>query len=185
MALLARDTPRELPDFQFSDVSGNDLSLSRFRGRFILINVWATWCLPCKEEMASLDRLASQVSGQDLTILPISIDVSRAAGVLGFYKRLGLKNLSIYIDPSKRVMDALSVTGIPTTILIDREGREISRIGWAGTMGCARKREAHFGNCCAVSQRPARMSLPRRSSARGLSSCAFSQRPGRGTTVIL
>lgn len=127
LVLVVHDKPRPLPDFQFSDASGNGLSLNRFRGTFILVNVWATWCPPCKQEMASLDRLASLVAEKNLKILPISIDVSESAGVSAFYERLGLKNLPTYVDPSKRVMDALAITGIPTTMLIDPEGREIAR----------------------------------------------------------
>jgi thiol-disulfide isomerase/thioredoxin len=128
VALLVHDTPRQLPDFKFSDGSGKSLSLSRFRGTFILVNVWATWCPPCKEEMASLDHLASLVLDIELKILPISIDVSEFGGVRAFYLQLGLKKLPIYVDPSKKVMDALAITGIPTTLLIDREGREIARM---------------------------------------------------------
>lgn len=128
IALSVHYEPRQVPEFQFSDAAGNSLSLNRFRGTFILVNVWATWCLPCKEEMTSLDRLASLIAEKDLKILPISIDVTESAGVRAFYERLGLTNLPTYVDPTKRVMDALAITGIPTTLLIDREGHEIARM---------------------------------------------------------
>jgi hypothetical protein len=78
--------------------------------------------------MASLDHLALLFAKKDLKIIPISIDVSGAPVVRSFYKRLGLNNLSIYVDPSKRVMDALAIIGIPTTLLIGRDGREIGRM---------------------------------------------------------
>jgi len=78
--------------------------------------------------MASLNHLAQIYEKKDLTIMPISIDVSGTSAVRYFYKRLGLNELPIYLDPSKKVMDALRVTGIPTTLLINRDGLEIARV---------------------------------------------------------
>ena len=126
--LVAHSSPQEVTDFVFSDGSTRDLTLAHFRGTPILVNVWATWCPPCKEEMASLDHLALLFANKNIKIVPISIDVSGALTVRSFYERLGLNNLSIYVDPSKNVMDALRITGIPTTILIGRDGREIGRM---------------------------------------------------------
>ena len=126
--LVAHNTPQGLTDFTFSDGSGRNLTLDHFRGTFILVNVWATWCAPCKEEMASLDHLVLLLANKNITIVPISIDASGAPSVQSFYERLGLKNLSIYVDPAKNLMDALAITGIPTTLLIGRDGREIGRM---------------------------------------------------------
>jgi thiol-disulfide isomerase/thioredoxin len=125
--LVAHSSPREVTDFAFSDGSMRDLTLAHFRGTPILVNVWATWCPPCKEEMASLNHLSLLFANKNIKIVPISIDVSGALTVRSFYERLGLNNLSIYVDPSKNVMDALRITSIPTTILIGRDGREIGR----------------------------------------------------------
>jgi peroxiredoxin len=129
--LRIHQAPHPLAEFTFSDGSGRSLTLSRFRGTFILLNVWATWCPPCKEEMASFDHLASLFAKKGLTIVPISIDVSGASEVRYFYKKLGLNMLPIYVDPSKSVMRALAVTGIPTTLLINRDGLEIARVAGA------------------------------------------------------
>jgi thiol-disulfide isomerase/thioredoxin len=126
--LVARSSPRELTDFTFSDGSGRNLTLDRFRDNFVLVNVWATWCTPCKDEMASLNHLALLLANKNIKIVPISIDVSGLIAVRSFFERLRLNNLSIYVDPSKNVMDALGITGIPTSILIDRNGREIGRM---------------------------------------------------------
>jgi|EndMetStandDraft_5_1072996.scaffolds.fasta_scaffold11877_2 thiol-disulfide isomerase/thioredoxin len=125
--LVAHNTPQGLTDFTFSDGSGRNLTLDNFRGTLILVNVWATWCPPCKEEMASLNHLVLLLANKNIKIVPISVDVSGTLTVRSFYERLGLNNLSIYVDPSKNVMDALGITGIPTTILIGRDGREIGR----------------------------------------------------------
>jgi thiol-disulfide isomerase/thioredoxin len=126
--LVAHTSSRELTEFTFSDGSRRNLTLEHFSDTVILVNVWATWCPPCKEEMASLNHLALLFANKDLKIVPISIDVSGAETVRLFYERLGLNNLPIYVDPSKNVMDALGITGIPTTILIGRDGREIGRM---------------------------------------------------------
>ena len=126
--LLVHSSPRRLADFTFSDGSGRSLTLNHFRGTLVLVNVWATWCPPCKEEMASLNHLAFLFAGKSLKIVPISIDVSGATAVRSFYERLGLHKLPIYVDPSKRVMDALAIRNIPTTLLIDRLGSEIGRM---------------------------------------------------------
>jgi thiol-disulfide isomerase/thioredoxin len=126
--LIVHSPPRGLIDFTFSDGSEHNLTLDHFRGGLVLVNVWATWCPPCKDEMASLNHLALLFADKNIKIVPISIDVSGAISVRSFYERLGLNNLLIYVDPSKNVMDALGITGIPTTILIDRDGREIGRM---------------------------------------------------------
>ena len=126
--LRVSNIPRQLVTFTFSDESERSHTLDDFHGKFILLNVWATWCPPCKEEMASLNHLAQIYEKKDLTIMPISIDVSGTSAVRYFYKRLGLNELPIYLDPSKKVMDALRVTGIPTTLLISRDGLEIARV---------------------------------------------------------
>ena len=126
--LAVHSSPRGLPGFTFSDGSGHNLTLDHFRGTFALVNIWATWCSPCKNEMASLDHLALVIAGKNIKIVPISVDVSGTLAVRSFFERIGLKNLSIYVDPTKNVMDALNIRGIPTTILIDRNGREIGRM---------------------------------------------------------
>ena len=125
---VVHHSTRALTDFTFSQGSSRNLSLEDFRGTHILVNVWATWCRPCQEEMASLNHLALLLANKDIKIIPISIDVSGPVAVRSFYERLALNNLSIYVDPAKNVMGALGVTGIPTTILIGRDGREIGRV---------------------------------------------------------
>ena len=115
------------PELTLTDTKGVSHSIADYRGQVVLVNLWATWCPPCKEEMASLNHLSLLFANKNIKIVPISIDVSGALTVRSFYERLGLNNLSIYVDPSKNVMDALRITSIPTTILIGRDGREIGR----------------------------------------------------------
>lgn len=125
--LSLHERPRQLSLIRFNDGAGRSITLNHFHGRFILLNVWATWCTPCTEEMASLNRLASLFDEKDLMIVPISVDPSGAPTVRAFYSKLDLDRLNIYVDPSKKVMHALTVIGIPTTLLIDRDGFEIGR----------------------------------------------------------
>ena len=126
--LSTHNSPRQLQEFAFSDGSGRSLTLGSFHDSFLLVNVWATWCPPCRDEMASLDHLAQLFADRRIEIVPISIDVSGVSSVRHFYAKLGLRNLSIYVDPSKEVMDALGVIGIPTTLLVDPQGREVARM---------------------------------------------------------
>lgn len=123
----ALSKPRPLPELRFVDGEGRPLSLKDFRGRTVLLNIWATWCIPCRKEMPSLDRLQAAFDKSKLLVLPLSIDQKGAAVVLPFYRELGLKSLGIYIDTSGRASFDLNALGVPTTLLIDREGREIGR----------------------------------------------------------
>jgi thiol-disulfide isomerase/thioredoxin len=125
--LNLHEDPRPLAKFEFQDEAGQKYTLDKFRGTFVLVNIWATWCPPCKEEMPSLNSLASHFSTKRLTIIPISVDVSGAIPARRFFTELGLNSLSLYVDPSANVMHALAVVGIPTTVLINRDGLEIAR----------------------------------------------------------
>ncbi len=121
------DEPRPLPRVPFTDGDWRELTLDAFRGKVVLLNVWATWCGPCREEMPTLDRLQAKLGGPDFEVVALSIDQEGIFAVKKFYEELGLKNLGIYVDDSMRAPSLLGVIGIPATLLIDREGREIGR----------------------------------------------------------
>lgn len=121
------DQPRAVPALRFADGDNQSLSLPDFRGRPILLNIWATWCVPCRKEMPALDRLQASFDKSELLVLPLSIDRQGSAVVKPFYQELGLKALGIYIDQSGKASSELNAVGVPTTLLIDREGREIGR----------------------------------------------------------
>ena len=93
----------------------------------VLLNVWATWCVPCRREMPALDRLQARLGGKDFLVVPLSIDREGVAPVKRFYQQFGLEKLGIYVDPSGKGPRALAIPGVPTTLLIDRQGREIAR----------------------------------------------------------
>ena len=121
------DQPRQLPEIRFTDAEGRERTLADFRGRPILLNIWATWCVPCRKEMPALDRLQAAVGDSELLVLPLSIDRQGVPVVKKFYDDLHLKTLGIYVDASGAASHALKVVGVPTTLLIDRDGREVGR----------------------------------------------------------
>jgi thiol-disulfide isomerase/thioredoxin len=121
------DAPRPLPDLTFVDGDGEEMTLKAFEGQFVLLNIWATWCVPCREEMPSLDRLQARLGGPDFKVVPLSIDREGLPAVKAFYEELGLKALGVYVDQSGKASGKLGAVGIPTTLLVDREGREIGR----------------------------------------------------------
>jgi thiol-disulfide isomerase/thioredoxin len=127
VVMTLHDAPRLLPDLRFKDGSGKPVSLADFRGKVVLLNVWATWCGPCREEMPTLDRLQATLGGPDFAVIALSIDRAGIAVVDAFYTEIGVENLSRYIDESGRVAQQLNALGLPTTLLLDREGREIAR----------------------------------------------------------
>lgn len=121
------DAPRELPSPAFVDGDGRTLTFADFHGRIVLLNVWATWCVPCREEMPTLDRLQGRLGGEDFHVLPLSIDRAGLDPVRRFYGEIGIRHLGIYLAAGVRPPAALGVIGLPTTLLMDREGREIAR----------------------------------------------------------
>ncbi len=120
--------PRKLPEIRFVNAEGRTLTLADFRGKVVLLNIWATWCGPCRREMPTLDRLQARLGGPVFEVVALSIDRAGIDAVKPFYEELKLKNLAIYIDRSAKVTRQLTVVGIPTTLLIDAEGREIGRL---------------------------------------------------------
>jgi thiol-disulfide isomerase/thioredoxin len=126
--LVIHPTPRPAPKSGFTDRNGAAHSLIDFRGRFLLINFWATWCLPCVAEMPSLDRLQATLGGTDFTVIPVSQDHQGVSVVAPFYKRLGLTHLELYLDDRMKFARAFEVQYLPTTVLIDRRGQEVARM---------------------------------------------------------
>jgi thiol-disulfide isomerase/thioredoxin len=125
---LAPTTPRPAPELAFQDAQGHPLSLEDFRGQVVVLNLWATWCGPCRSEMPSLDRLQAEAGGAGLHVLPLSVDRADLAQIQTFYQDTGIQHLNIYRDPSAAASRALGAFGLPTTLVIDAEGREVGRV---------------------------------------------------------
>ncbi len=122
--------PEKTADFSFETADGRTISLNSFQGKAVLLNVWATWCPPCREEMPSLDRLQSMRGGNDFEVVALSIDKGGAEKVSPFFEEVGVGQLKMYLDKPGTSMRALRIIGLPTTILIGEDGSELAR--WAG-----------------------------------------------------
>jgi thiol-disulfide isomerase/thioredoxin len=112
----------------FLDHKNNQLNLKDFKGKLILLNFWATWCAPCKEEMPSLDKLRINKNLYNLEIFPINIGNDSVEKSKKFYDNLEIQNLKIYFDNPVTLAKKLSLRGIPTSILFDKDGKEFARI---------------------------------------------------------
>jgi len=120
--------PKPVPELDFLDREGNEVSLEDFRGKVVILNLWATWCAPCRKEMPGLDRLQAALGEDGLAVVPLSLDRGEVGQIEAFYDEVGLTTLPIYRDPKAAAGRALGAYGLPTTIMIDREGREIGRL---------------------------------------------------------
>ncbi len=122
------DTPAPLPEMVFTGPEGQPLKLESFRGKVVLLNVWATWCAPCRHEMPSLDRLQKDLGSDKFEVVALSIDKSGLPGVKRFLEATGTTNLKAYVDPTTKLSKPLKIVGMPTTLLIDSQGREVGRL---------------------------------------------------------
>ena len=122
------DPPRALPAVTFASGDDKPLTLSDYKGKVVLVNFWATWCAPCVSEMPSLDQLQKKMGKDKFVILPLSLDGPTRAKVAPFYQDKKLGELGIYFDKGRAAMQALGISVLPTSILIDADGRELGRI---------------------------------------------------------
>lgn len=127
-AFVMKSAPEALPDVSFIDAKGQTRTLNDFKGKVVLLNLWATWCAPCRKEMPALDRLQSELGSDKFQVVAISVDRSGAEGARKFLDSIGIKQLALYAEPTARLGAALRAIGMPTTLLIDAGGREIGRL---------------------------------------------------------
>jgi thiol-disulfide isomerase/thioredoxin len=115
-------------DVDFVDAAGAPVSLAAWRGRVVLVNLWATWCAPCIEEMPALDRVQAKLGGPDFAVVAIAVDRQGERVVRPFFEKLGLAHLVLHLDPANASLRALEARGLPVSVLLDREGRERGRV---------------------------------------------------------
>lgn len=125
--LAVHDTPRSIAPLEFRDGSGRRVTLNDLRGKVILLNLWATWCPPCREEMPTLDDLQRRLGGENFEVVALSLDRQGKEPIREFYDNNGIDSLRLYISSSTGVMSNLRVRGLPTTLVVDRRGREVAR----------------------------------------------------------
>ncbi|MFG1299503.1 TlpA disulfide reductase family protein [Xanthobacter sp. V3C-3] len=132
--------PRRLPPLAFTDATGKEVTLADFRGRVVLLNLWATWCVPCRKEMPALDHLQSTLGGPAFEVVAVNLDTRDPEKPRAFLSEIGVKALAFYADPATRTFQALRSVGrgfgLPTTLLIDRDGCELGYLAgpaeWGG-----------------------------------------------------
>ncbi|APH74929.1 TlpA family protein disulfide reductase [Aquibium oceanicum] len=122
------DAPKPVPEVRFENGDGEARTLADFRGRVVLLNVWATWCVPCREEMPTLDRLQAKLGGPNFEVVALSIDRAGPNVVREFFAEIGIENIALHIDASGKALFGLGIVGLPATLLINREGEEIGRL---------------------------------------------------------
>lgn len=127
-AFITHAEPKPLPELTFVDGEGRPLTLDAFRGKVVLLNLWATWCAPCRKEMPDLAKLEQALGGADFAVVAVSIDRKGAEASAAFLKETGADSLKLYTDVSARIVTDLKSPGLPTTLLISRDGRELGRL---------------------------------------------------------
>jgi thiol-disulfide isomerase/thioredoxin len=131
-AVNVAKSPLQVPDLSFQDMAGKPLTLKHWRGRTVLLNLWATWCVPCRKEMPALDALQERLGGPAFEVVAINIDTRDPDKPRAWLKDVGVQKLAYYADPAARTFQDLKAIGrafgMPTTLLIDPKGCEIGTI---------------------------------------------------------
>jgi thiol-disulfide isomerase/thioredoxin len=130
-AFVTKKTPEVLPDISFEDANGKTVQLSSLKGKTVLLNLWATWCGPCREEMPALNTLQKELGGSGFEVVALSLDRGGYKASRKFLDDLKADAVTLYADPTAKQGMALKLIGMPTTILIDKEGREVGRLAGA------------------------------------------------------
>jgi thiol-disulfide isomerase/thioredoxin len=135
-AMVLHDAPQDVPDVSFTDVDGVELTLTAFEGRFVVLNFWATWCAPCREEMPSLNALQQQLGGEGFAVVTIASGRNPIPAINRFFEEEGITDLPVYLDPRQTMSRQMGVLGLPITVLLNPRGQEIGRLrgdaDWAG-----------------------------------------------------
>lgn len=126
--LVVHPAPKPAIEGSFSDVDGASHSLADFRGKVVVLNFWATWCGPCREEMPSLDRLQAGMGGDDLAVVTLATGRNSPQGIARFFEDEGITVLPRFTDSTMRVARSMAVFGLPVTVILDRDGREVARL---------------------------------------------------------
>lgn len=126
--LVIHKQNKKLKNITFLDLDNKLINLNEFTGQLVIINFWATWCAPCKEEMPSLDNLKNLKAFENLKILPINVGQEDIQKSKIFFDDLKIKNLELYFDNSIKLAKTFTLRGLPTSVIINKEGEEFARI---------------------------------------------------------
>ena len=127
-AFVVKPERLPVPDLVFMTGEGEQVSIDKWRGRVVLLNLWATWCAPCRKEMPDLSKLQEELGSEDFEVVAISVDRKGTEASAAFLIENDATALKLYVDKSAQSLDTLQAVGLPATLLIDRQGREIGRL---------------------------------------------------------
>ena len=134
--LVPADPPAPVSTVSFTDPDGGTHTLADYRGKVVLVNFWATWCAPCREEMPALDTLQREMGGPDFQIVTIATGRNAPARIADFFAETGVTALPTLMDPRQQLARDMGVVGLPVSVLIDRDGHEVARLlgeaDWSG-----------------------------------------------------
>ena len=119
---------KDIATFSFANAKGETVDLTKWKGRVVLLNLWATWCAPCRKEMPDLAKLQAAMGGADFEVVALSVDRKGLEASQAFLKEIGVSNLAAYIEPEAKSLAALQALGLPATVLIDKQGKEAARL---------------------------------------------------------
>jgi thiol-disulfide isomerase/thioredoxin len=126
--LVVHQASKPLPDVQFQDEAGRSQSFANWRGRVVLVNLWATWCAPCKVEMPSLDRLQQRLGGDAFEVVAVATDRTGSKEPRAFLEKAGIRALKLYYDDTSQIVRTLKSEGLPVTLILNRDGAEVARL---------------------------------------------------------
>ncbi|MDC0977060.1 TlpA disulfide reductase family protein [Pelagibacteraceae bacterium] len=124
--IVLHKEPLEIKELKFKDFNLNDVDLTGKKGNIMILNFWATWCVPCKKEMPSLEKLSKEYP--EIMIYPVNLEKPNQDKTLKFFTDLKISELDIYFDPSFSLVKLFNMRGVPTSILIDKDGKEFGRV---------------------------------------------------------
>jgi len=126
--IVINEIPKPISSIIFQDLSGNEINLKDYNGKLVIMNFWATWCAPCKEEMPSLDILYQNTNFKNLQVFAINMEQPNIQKTKKFFKDLNIKKLKIYFDKELNFVKEFKLRGVPITVLINKKGQEFARI---------------------------------------------------------
>ncbi len=136
MKLVIHAEPAPVPDTGFTDAGGGEHRLSEFRGKYLAVNFWATWCAPCRKELPSLDALNREFGGEDFAVVTIATGRNMLPAITRLFDETGVETLPVLLDRDQALAREMGVFGLPVTVILDPEGREIARMtgdaDWSG-----------------------------------------------------
>jgi thiol-disulfide isomerase/thioredoxin len=128
MRNLNLSAPQEIPDVAVTSLDGKEMRFSEHEGKVVLLNFWATWCAPCKEEMPALERLETRLGGDDFAVIPVATGRQSTASIEKFFTEADINALPIWLDPKSELARGVGVAGLPATLILDRDGKERGRL---------------------------------------------------------